>query len=84
MAILDRLSLLLRANVHAAIDKAEDPEKLLEQLIRDADAGRQAGCGSPPGSHTTASPFLASRRASTATASRGSRAGRTCDTRLWC
>ena len=43
MAILDRLSMLLRANVHAAIDKAEDPEKLLEQLIRDADAGRQAG-----------------------------------------
>jgi phage shock protein A len=43
MAILDRLSMLLRANVHAAIDRAEDPEKLLEQLIRDADAGRQAG-----------------------------------------
>jgi phage shock protein A len=43
MAILDRLSLLLRANVHAAVDRAEDPEKLLDQLIRDADAGRQAG-----------------------------------------
>ncbi len=43
MAILDRLSLLLRANVHAAIDRAEDPEKVLDQLIRDAEAGRQAG-----------------------------------------
>lgn len=43
MAILDRLSMLLRANVHAAIDRAEDPETMLEQLIRDADAGRQAG-----------------------------------------
>lgn len=43
MAILDRLSLLLRANVHAAVDRAEDPEKMLDQLIRDAEAGRQAG-----------------------------------------
>lgn len=43
MAILDRLSMLLRANVHAAIDKAEDPEKMLDQLVRDAEAGRQAG-----------------------------------------
>ncbi len=43
MAILDRLSMLLRANVHAAIDKAEDPEKMLEQLIRDAESGREAG-----------------------------------------
>lgn len=43
MAILDRLSMLLRANVHAAIDKAEDPETMLDQLIRDAESGRQAG-----------------------------------------
>lgn len=43
MAILDRLSLLLRANVHAAIDRAEDPATMLDQLIRDAEAGRQAG-----------------------------------------
>jgi phage shock protein A len=43
MAIFDRLSMLLRANVHAAIDKAEDPEKMLDQLIRDAEAGRRAG-----------------------------------------
>jgi phage shock protein A len=35
--------MLLRANVHAAIDKAEDPEKMLDQLIRDAEAGRRAG-----------------------------------------
>lgn len=43
MAILDRLSLLLRANVHAAIDRAEDPATMLDQLIRDVEAGRQAG-----------------------------------------
>lgn len=43
MAILDRLSFLLRANVHAAVDRAEDPEKVFDQLIRDAEAGRQAG-----------------------------------------
>ena len=43
MAILDRLSMLLRANVHAAIDQAENPEKILDQLIRDAEAGRTAG-----------------------------------------
>jgi phage shock protein A len=43
VGILDRLSRLLRANVHAAIDKAEDPEKMLDQLVRDTEAGRAAG-----------------------------------------
>jgi phage shock protein A len=43
MGILDRLSRLLRANVHAAIDKAEDPEKMIDQLIRDAESGREEG-----------------------------------------
>jgi phage shock protein A len=42
MQIFDRLSLLLRANVNAAIDAAEDPEKVLDQLIRDADSVRRA------------------------------------------
>ncbi len=43
MGILERISRLLRANVHAAIDKAEDPEKMLDQLIREAESAREAG-----------------------------------------
>ncbi len=35
MGIFDRVSRLLRANVNDALDNAEDPEKMLEQLIRD-------------------------------------------------
>lgn len=37
MGILDRVSRLVRANVNDALDHAEDPEKMLEQLIRDMD-----------------------------------------------
>ena len=37
MGILDRVSRLLRANVNDALDNAEDPEKMLDQLIRDMD-----------------------------------------------
>lgn len=37
--ILGRVSTLLRANIHAAIDQAEDPEKMLDQLMRDYTAG---------------------------------------------
>ena len=33
--ILGRISQLLRANVNAALDAAEDPEKMLDQMIRD-------------------------------------------------
>jgi phage shock protein A len=35
MSILDRVSLLLRANVSDMIDRAEDPEKVVKQLIVD-------------------------------------------------
>ena len=35
MALLERVSTLLRANLNDLIDKAEDPEKLLKQLILD-------------------------------------------------
>jgi phage shock protein A len=35
MAIMDRLSRLIRANVNDLIDRAEDPEKMLEQILRD-------------------------------------------------
>ena len=43
MGILDRLSTILRANINSMLDQAEDPEKTLDQLIRDmADAIGQA------------------------------------------
>jgi phage shock protein A len=35
MGILDRMTRLLRANVNDMIDRAEDPEKMLDQLIRE-------------------------------------------------
>jgi len=35
MGIMDRLSRLLRANVNDALDRAEDPEKMLNQILRD-------------------------------------------------
>ena len=43
MGILDRMSTILRANVNAQLDQAEDPEQMLDQIIRDmADAIGQA------------------------------------------
>ena len=43
MGIFDRISRLVRANVNDALDNAEDPEKMLDQLIRDmAEEIRQA------------------------------------------
>lgn len=35
MALLERVSTLVRANLNDLIDKAEDPEKLLKQLVLD-------------------------------------------------
>lgn len=35
MGIFDRLRRVIKANVNAAIDKAEDPEKMLNQLVLD-------------------------------------------------
>src|SRR5438309_1773803 len=35
MGILDRVSTLLRANINDLIDRAEDPEKVVKQLIVD-------------------------------------------------
>ena len=35
MAILDRISTILRANINALLDQAEDPEKVIDQIIRD-------------------------------------------------
>ncbi|HYH11215.1 MAG TPA: PspA/IM30 family protein [Thermomicrobiales bacterium] len=35
MSIFDRLSRLIRANVNDLIDQAEDPEKMIDQILRD-------------------------------------------------
>ena len=35
MGILDRVSTLMRANINDLIDRAEDPEKVVRQLIVD-------------------------------------------------
>ncbi len=35
MGILERMSTIIRANINELLDRAEDPEKLLNQLIRD-------------------------------------------------
>ncbi|MGO1775244.1 MAG: PspA/IM30 family protein, partial [Agrococcus casei] len=34
-SIFGRISQLVRANVNSLIDQAEDPEKMLDQLVRD-------------------------------------------------
>ncbi len=34
-SILGRMSTLMKANINALLDKAEDPEKMLDQMIRD-------------------------------------------------
>src|SRR5690625_6920779 len=34
-SILGRIAQLTRANINALLDRAEDPEKMLDQLIRD-------------------------------------------------
>ena len=35
MALLDRVSTLLRANLNDLVDKAEDPERMLKQIVLD-------------------------------------------------
>jgi phage shock protein A len=39
MGILERISALLKANINELLDQAEDPEKMLNQLIRDMEEG---------------------------------------------
>ena len=41
MGIMDRLSRLIRANVNDMIDRAEDPEKMLDQILRDMQSNIQ-------------------------------------------
>ena len=42
MGVLDRISQVLRANINDLLDRAEDPEKILNQILRDMeDALRQ-------------------------------------------
>ena len=35
MAILDRIAMVIRSNLNALINQAEDPEKMLDQIIID-------------------------------------------------
>ena len=43
MGIIDRISTLARANVNDLLDRAEDPEKMLNQILRDMETNiRQA------------------------------------------
>jgi phage shock protein A len=39
MGILDRMSTIVKANVNDLLDKAEDPEIMLDQYIRDLESG---------------------------------------------
>lgn len=45
MGIIDRLSRLVRANVNDMIDRAEDPEKMLDQILRDMQSNIQTARG---------------------------------------
>lgn len=38
MGIFDRMSRLIRANVNDMIDRAEDPEKMIDQILRDMES----------------------------------------------
>ena len=45
MGLMDRISRLVRANVNDIIDKAEDPEKMLDQILRDMQSNIQTARG---------------------------------------
>ena len=38
MGILDRMSTLIRTNVNDMLDRAEDPEKTINQILRDMES----------------------------------------------
>ena len=39
MGILKRISTIMKANIHDLLDRAEDPEVMLEQYVRDLESG---------------------------------------------
>ena len=39
MGILERISTIVKANIHDLLDRAEDPEVMLDQYIRDLESG---------------------------------------------
>ncbi len=45
MGIVDRITQLLRANVNDMLDRAEDPEKMLDQVLRDMETNIHAARG---------------------------------------
>ncbi len=49
MGILDRISTILRSNINASLDRAEDPEKMLTQIIRDMSSAIEEAKGQVAG-----------------------------------
>jgi phage shock protein A len=49
MGILDRISTILRSNINTALDKAENPEKMLDQIIRDMSSAIEEAKGQVAG-----------------------------------
>ncbi|NWJ44905.1 MAG: PspA/IM30 family protein [Chloroflexi bacterium] len=49
MGILDRISTILRSNINSALDKAENPEKMLDQIIRDMSSAIEEAKGQVAG-----------------------------------
>ena len=45
MGILDRISMIVKANIHDLLDSAENPEIMLDQYIRDLESGVNEGRG---------------------------------------
>lgn len=45
MGLIDRISQLARANVNDMLDRAEDPEKMLNQILRDMETNSQQARG---------------------------------------
>lgn len=45
MGIFDRISTIMRSNINALLDRAEDPEKVLEQIIRDMESAMREARG---------------------------------------
>ncbi len=43
MGILERISTIVKANIHDLLDRAEDPEIMLDQYIRDLESGVHEG-----------------------------------------